>query len=504
MSRQAGLLIDRNGSVQCVIVGEPEEITIPVLDRFQLVPSRLRKLRFVRTSLSSAEIDNDDIADLALLRLDSLSVLTGTEAGDLRTLRTVHLMPPSAMPGDDFIPHAVIGHIDPHRKPFEYTHFIYSLEDEISAKTKSLYRSEKGRSAILAGVFSSREVMTEHIAELTELASSDGIDIVDTIVQIRPSPHPRTVMGGGKLTEVMIKAMVKGCDTVIFDNNLSPSQLKAIASMSDLRIMDRTQLILEIFASRATTGEGKIRVELAQLRHFLPYLTGRHDSLSRITGGKAVKGPGETKLEMERRHIQDRINILSAKLKNIERNRSVQRGRRKRNDVPVVSIIGYTNAGKSTLLNTLTQSDVYADDRMFATLDTSSKRIRFPQEKEIVITDTVGFIRDLPEGLMGAFKSTLEELHEADLLLHVVDATSPYAAEHIKSVRRILNELEIDKPEILVFNKVDMLDEFFMQMFAADYPDAIFIAAKDRKTLAPLIEKINPSAGYYFADNVAE
>ncbi|MDR2868845.1 MAG: GTPase HflX, partial [Deferribacteraceae bacterium] len=379
--RQLGLLLDRYGFVQCVVVGEPEQITIPVLSRFKAISGRLRGLHFVRTSFNSTDFDNDDLVDLALLRLDSLSILTGDE--HIRSLKTVHLLPPDP---SELIPHAQLANTDPHSSPFDYLSFIEDLENEIDSKTKLLYEIKQKRGAILVGAFTSAIASTGHISELAELATSSGFDVLGIMTQTRAKLHPKTVVGAGKLTEIMITALMKGADTVIFDNNLSPAQMKAVSSFAELTVIDRTQLILEIFEKRAISNEGKIRVELARLRYMLPYLTMRDDALSRITagtGGTESRGPGETKMELDKRRLGERISFLSGKLKKIERTRMTQRSKRKRNDVPVVSIIGYTNAGKSTLLNTLTQSDVYADDRLFATLDTSSKRIRFPQEREV-------------------------------------------------------------------------------------------------------------------------
>ena len=478
--------------MRSVVVGEPEETTIPVLSRFRALPGRLRGLRFVRTSLTKAEPDSDDIADLALLRLDTLSILNGNADGVISFLYTVHLMPPQPDHGDVLIPYAALDNTNPHSSPFDFRDFIAELEYEISSKTKALYVTEKNHAAVLVGVFANRKGIGEHMAELSELAASAGIDVLGIITQVRADIQPRTVVGAGKLKEIMITALIKGADTIIFDNSLTPAQVKAISEFAEINVIDRTQLILEIFAQRAVSNEGKIRVELARLKYYLPYLTSRDDSLSRITGGIDGRGPGETKLEIDRRRVAERIAFLAGKLKKIERNRVIQRSKRIRHELPVISIIGYTNAGKSTLLNTLSQSNVYADDRMFATLDTSSKRIRFPQERDVIITDTVGFIRDLPEDLTGAFKSSLEELDEADVLLHVVDASSLYAEQHIKSVKVILKELELnDKPTVLVFNKTDLVGEIIIETLRADQPDAVFISAKDRKTFKSMIDRLD-------------
>ena len=486
--RQTGLLLDRAGFVQCVVVGLPEEITIPALSRFRALPGRLRGLRFIRTEpYGLGEPDGDDVADLALLRLDTLSILTGYENIPAK-LKTIHLLPPD--PGV-LVPYGTFDITDPYHNA-GYEAFIDGLETEITTKTKALYTVSSKHAALLVGVFPRREGVGEHMEELSELAKSGGYDVLGVETQIR-QVHPRTVVGGGKLRDIIISALVKGADTIIFDNNLSPAQMKLISSITEITIMDRTQLILEIFGQRAKSNEGKIRVELARLKYFMPYLTGRDDNLSRIAGGEGgegSKGPGETKLELDRRHISERITFLSNKLKKIESTRTTQRKRRERNQVPVISIIGYTNAGKSTLLNKLTQADTYADDRLFATLDTTSKRIRFPRDREVIITDTVGFIRELPKDLFGAFKSTLEELAEADVLLHVVDGASHFAEEHIRSVRAVIRELKVEQPELVVFNKSDLISSAKMDFLLAAEPDALFISALDRKTLTPMVERL--------------
>jgi len=247
-------------------------------------------------------------------------------------------------------------------------------------------------------------------------------------------------------------------DLIIFDADLSPSQAIHIADATALKILDRTQLILDIFAQRAQSADGKLQVELAQLKYLYPRLVGRDDSLSRLAGGIGGRGPGETKLEIDRRRVRDRITALERRTATLSAHRAVRRKKRNENGLPVLSIVGYTNAGKSTLLNGLTGSEVLAEDVLFATLDPTSRRLRFPRDREVIVTDTVGFIRDLPEDLVNAFRATLEELHDADLLLHVVDAADPRLEGQIAAVEGILGDLGLlEKPRVLVFNKVDRL-----------------------------------------------
>jgi len=301
------------------------------------------------------------------------------------------------------------------------------------------------------------------------------------------------------MRDVVIRALQRGATMLIFDQELTPAQIRSISAMTELKVIDRSQLILDIFARRAKSLDGKVQVELAQLKYLLPRLTGRGVQMSRLMGGIGGRGPGETKLETDRRRIRDRIASLERELKELSRGRSQRRQQRIKAGVPIVSIVGYTNAGKSTLLNALTKSEVFTEDLLFATLDTSTRRLRFPMEREVIITDTVGFIRSLPKSLMGAFKATLEELQDADLLLHVVDASNPRFEDQIAQVRTILAELELgDKPELLVYNKSDLLDEmrkkdtvgFLRVRQSARTQNSVTVSARDRKSLKPLLDEL--------------
>ncbi len=458
INRQVGVLADRKGTVEFVIVGNTNGIFIPSLSRFRLVPGTLRGIRLLHTHLYRENLNDDDLTDLALLRLDSVTALFFDNAGNPAGMKTAHLLPPDSPEMYHYMPDT-----DVYRQKTDYQHFIEELDNEISSKTKKLHKVADKTPALLVGCYKMKSHGDGNMAELKELARSAGMYVAGVVVQVKDQIHPKYVVGPGKLKDIVIKAMQNGADYLVFDNPLTPAQAKSISEFTDLKIIDRPQLILDIFAKRAKTNDGKIRVELAQMKYLLPRLTQKDDALSRLTGGIGGRGPGNTKLEIDKRRVNERISFLSDKLKKIERNRETMRAKRNRNELPVVSIIGYTNAGKSTLLNNLTQSGVYADDLMFATLDTSSKRIRFPEEKDVIITDTVGFIRDLPENLKGAFKSTLEELAEADLLLHVLDVASEGFNARARSVELILSELDLaDKDKILVINKIDALEQFEM------------------------------------------
>jgi len=337
------------------------------------------------------------------------------------------------------------------------------------------------------------------VAELQELARTAGVIVLDSFIQLPRKLNPRTLMGEGKLQEVVIRALQRGASLLIFDQELTPAQVRAISAMTELKVLDRSQLILDIFARRATTLDGKVQVELAQLKYLLPRLTGRGVQMSRLMGGIGGRGPGETKLETDRRRIRDRITALERELEELSRGREQRRSRRIKAGVPIISIVGYTNAGKSTLLNALTKSEVFTENLLFATLDTSSRRLRLPRDREVIITDTVGFIRSLPKSLMGAFKATLEEMRDADLLLHLVDASNPRFEDQIRQVRTILEELELDTiPELVVFNKTDQLEPLkkrdtvaYLRVKQAQMRyKAISIIAVQRPTLQPLLEEL--------------
>jgi len=357
-------------------------------------------------------------------------------------------------------PVALLEPVPPANLDIEFPVWIREIEDALGRmdRTRRIGGSE---GAILVSVSAGRaaDELEAHLAELVELARSAGVEVIDTVTQQRNQVDPRYVIGPGKLQELVIQALQSGVDLVIFDQSLSATQARNLAQRLDLRVIDRTQLILDIFAQHAVSHDGKLQVELAQLRYRMPRLAQRADiSLSRLAGGIGGRGPGETKLEVDRRRVRERVARLERELEKLRDQREARRSRRARRGIPVLSIVGYTNAGKSTLLRALTNTEAHVADALFATLDPASRRLRFPREREVIVTDTVGFIRDLPPDLVTAFRATLEELRDADLLLHVIDVATPDWERRTAAVRKVLDEIGIrDTPELLVFNQIDRL-----------------------------------------------
>ena len=341
--------------------------------------------------------------------------------------------------------------------------------------------------AILVGVHTGDRTAAEaSLQELQELARTADVQVLDVVLQARREIDPRTLIGEGKLQEILVRSMALGADLLVFDRDLTPSQARHIGETTSLRILDRTQLILDIFAQRAQSADGKLQVELAQLKYLLPRLVGRDDSLSRLAGGIGGRGPGETKLEIDRRRVRDRIAALESRIDRLSSDRATRRRQRNRTGVPVISIVGYTNAGKSTLLNALTESAVLAENKLFATLDPTSRRLRFPRDREVIITDTVGFIRHLPKDLVAGFRATLEELEEADLLLHVVDAGDPRHDEQAEAVERVLSTLNVaGTPRLLVYNKADRAPEAAAALALRD--DGVAVSSVTRRGFADLL-----------------
>ena len=524
--RQIGVLINRKGQVEYVMVGSAKQIEMPDFGRSRASTERFRGLRCIHTHLQNEKLTQDDLTDLALLRLDLMSVVQVDKNTGLPGLvYSAHLLPAGDTgqnrlskravetdTGDDAVSN---GHVDdyeflepniPSQLDTDFLSLITSLEAEMSRIRQTARKAkDKGDRVILVGVTTGYvEDAEESMVELEELALSADVVVLDSIIQRRPQIDPRTVLGKGKLEDLLIRSMRLGADMIVFDTELSPAQVRSLSEATDLKVIDRPQLILDIFAQRAQSREGKLQVELAQLKYLLPRLVvGQNSAFSRLAGGIGGRGPGETKLETDRRRVRDRIAQLEKQVDDLGRQRHERRKHRSQKNLPVISLVGYTNAGKSTLLNSLTQSEVYAERKMFATLDPTSRRLRLPYEQEVIINDTVGFIRDLPQPLVAAFRATLEEISGSDLLVHVVDASNPRVIQQIESVEKIMTGLELDQiPQIVVLNKSDLLAEADLETLRHQITldkdiTTVSISAIQRETLKPLVEQMAARIGTF-------
>jgi len=456
IGRQIGVLAERNGNISHVIIGDAKGIFIPELTDYPLGRKVLRGLRLIHTHLKNEAITQDDITDLSLLRLDALIVI-GMKDGQPDSISMAYISP-----SDSKSPYEIKGPVTFHGMDMvfgDFDHFTSLIENGIQSQRGFNIKDLRERAILVSVSTGPKYEQQESMEELKELAQSSDVVVLDTVLQRPKEINPKYLMGVGKIKELVINALNKGATLLIFDQDLNPSQIKAIGDLTELKVIDRSQLILDIFARRALSRDGKVQVELAQLRYRLPRLTGKGTAMSRLMGGIGGRGPGEMKLEIDRRRVRERIALLEKQIESLKQARQQRKAYRVERGIPIVSIIGYTNAGKSTLLNNLTKSKTFVEDKMFATLDTASRRLRFPKERDVIITDTVGFIRDLPKDLFTAFRATLEELEDADLLLHIVDVSNPRFEQHIKSVEKILSDLGLShKPQILVFNKEDLID----------------------------------------------
>lgn len=492
ISRQIGLLVNRQGKVDYVIVGDDKHIVIPDISHYRTAADRLKGLKCVHTHLDKEPLTRDDLTDLALLQLDFMAAIVKAEGAHEWQAHAGHIMP-----GDGSgVPYKVLDPLPPDGLENGCDQIIDAIEDEL-AQTGVLRKTDRGERAILVSVSTQPRTMAlESLAELEALAGASNISVVDTVLQQRKKVDARFLMGRGKLGDLAILALQKGVNLLIFDQELNPSQIRSIADHVELKVIDRTQLILDIFARRARSREGKLQVEHAQLKYLLPRLATQNTAMSRLTGGIGGRGPGETKLEINRRRVRDRIARLEKSLAAVKKQRNQQKSRRGKKGLPVISIIGYTNAGKSTLLNTLTHSEVAARDHLFMTLDPTSRRMRFPRDEEVIITDTVGFIRDLPKELMVAFRATLEELESADLFVHVIDISNPRYEDHIKAVERILRDLKLDQtPMIYALNKQDRVAPETAANIGRS-TGGIPVSANDAGTLMPLIEAMEENTAH--------
>ena len=491
VDRQVGVMLDRRGQVAHVVVGDAHKLMLPDVGRLRAGHGRFRGLRLVHTHLRSEPLTRDDLVDLAKLRLDLVAALGMRPDGSPGMLACAHLLP-------DNPEQALWRALDPvpaHAQGLsriDFTALMRALEEEFAATARDARIVDDGRDRALVvhvAVGRGSGDADSRVAELRELCRTAGLRVLDVVVQHRPAPDPRYLLGKGKLEEVVLRALQKDATVVVFDPELSPAQARSISDATELKVIDRTMLILDIFAQHANTRDGKLQVELAQLKYTLPRLVEKNTMMSRLTGGIGGRGPGETKLEINRRRARERITLLEEQIAKLGERRVQRRALRTSRGLPVVSIVGYTNAGKSTLLNALTDGDVRTENKLFATLDPTSRRLRFPHERELILTDTVGFIRDLPKDLVAAFRATLEELAEADLLLHVIDVSDAAWETQRSAVERILGELDLGgKRRLLAFNKADRLPAAEAEQVARAH-GGFAISALRPATLGPLLEQ---------------
>lgn len=496
VNREINVYLDRKGTVRSVAVGDSNTVSLPVLEG-RRGPGRLSGIRCIHTHPGG----NSALSgiDYSALRNNKYDLMAAIGVND-------------AKPEDSPVSFAIITGCDEYGQYVveEYGPFPPKVAEELFLPNllhlaeKLLAQQEDDhdriadrpeRAALISLEFGKQEGLwsaEDSLEELKQLAETAGAEVVAKFQQKRPKPDPGFFIGRGKVRDLALFAQQEDIDICIFDDELSPAQQRNLEQAIGVKVLDRTALILDIFAQRAQTREGKLQVELAQLQYTLPRIMGQGLALSRLGGGIGTRGPGETKLETDRRVIRDRIAYIKSCIGKVQSVRELHRHQRNRSNVPIVSLVGYTNAGKSTLLNTLTHADVYAQDQLFATLDPTTRQLDLPDKRQAILTDTVGFIQRLPHQLIAAFKSTLEETLEADLLLHVIDVSHPLYKEQCQAVYKVLEEVGAkDRPIISVYNKIDMLPEgSALAEQLALQPDTVCISAKEGIGLDTLLQMV--------------
>lgn len=507
--------VNRRGQVIRVGVGTPHQTQIPPLELPRYGSARLSGIRCIATQMAADPPKESSLTAMALQRLDVLVTLTltgegfqrrgGAAAGFVRETYLAHLLPETTFNGNgngngrhhywSVLPPTSLDVLSQQ----DFLGLVEGLETEFEREFVARQVDSQRERAIVVGVWTANtdgEHFESDMRELGRLLDTAGGEVVEEITQRRARPHPQTAIGAGKVREIAIAAQTLGASLIVFDRDLSPAQQRNLEQATGLRVIDRTELILDIFAQRAQSRAGKLQVELAQLEYMLPRLVGRGRAMSRLGGGIGTRGPGETQLETERRSIQSRISRLQREVNTLQAHRSRLRQQRQNQEVPSIAVVGYTNAGKSTLLNALTNASVYAADQLFATLDPTTRRLSVPdgasgEPQTVLLTDTVGFIRELPPSLVDAFRATLEEVTEADALLHVVDLSHAAWESQIASVTALLEAMPVTPgPALLAFNKIDRAAGEVIAYARANYPAAAFISASDRLGLETLRAKL--------------
>ena len=505
INKEIAILINRRGQIVAINVGEYNGVDIEKFKNTRESQARLCGLRCIHTHPGGINyLSKADLTALSLYRFDAVACI-GVDKGGLfsknwgETIKFADSMQVAFLTSKQESWRVL--QATTVRKACEenFIELLEEIEKEFSTN-KDLITLDTKEKAILVSLQTdniSEDYAKESVSELEQLADTAGAEIIGVLSQKRHSPDSSTYLGSGKAQDLALMVQEKGANIVIVDAELSARQQKNLEQLVGVKTIDRTELILDIFAQRAKTKEGKLQVELAQLKYLYPRLAGSGLSLSRqggggTGGGIATRGPGETKLEIDRRRIKDRINALEKEVDEIKSHRAQQRKLREANNIPVVSIVGYTNAGKSTLLNALSNSDVLAENKLFATLDPTTRKIKLPELSDVLLTDTVGFIQKLPTALVKAFRATLEEVTQSDVILHVIDPVHPNCQEHIDTVYDILKQLDADKkPIITVINKIDLVkDEYMLEKYMHELPNPVKISALQRKRFGELLSKI--------------
>lgn len=492
--------IDRKGKVRFVFIGEPCDFPFEkLLGRRRRAKYRLRGFRAVRTNLKGSGLTNSDLTTLANERLDLVASVSSGQNDSAGRFEYANLVPPD---GENLAKWEISEFSDVGRININLKQEINGIEHSLRNAFFKNGGKENREGVILVGFGTKFRYLAEKsLEELNSLALSAEKIVLDKMVQIRKNVDPRYLVGRGKLREIALHAKHLGADTIIFDTELTPAQANAIGEESGLDIMDRSQLIIQIFAKHAKTNEGKIQARLAEFQYNLPRLKGKGTAFSQLGGGIGTRGPGEKKLEQERRNLRKQIEQLEKQIDGLCRRREHTRKNRKISKIPTVSFIGYTNVGKSTLFNRLTKSSVVTQNKLFSTLNPTTRRVMLPGGKQVLMTDTVGFISKLPRELLNAFRATLEEIGEADLLIHVADASNPDVREKIESVTKILKSMEYeDIPSILVFNKTDQADAETEAALREAFPGSPLVSAKNGRDFKGLFLHIEKSVEQIEAD----
>jgi GTPase len=502
--------INRRGQVIRVGIGTLRQTRIPPLELPRYGAERLSGIRCIATQFKLEPPNESTLTMMAIQRLDALVVLMLTGSGFERR----------GGGATGYIKESYLAHLVPHPEATwtvspalaldvvtsqDFTDLVEGLEEEFRREFVAQQVDQDHDRVLIVGLHTDKRTAQQFqdgLEELGRLVNTAGGEVMQTMRQKRSQPHPQTVVGEGKVEEIARTAQTIGANVVVFDRDLSPAQVRNLEEQIGIRVVDRTEVILDIFAQRAQSGAGKLQVELAQLEYRLPRLAGRGQAMSRLGGGIGTRGPGETKLETERRAIQRRITRLQQEVNQLQAHRSRLRQKRQHQEVPSIAVVGYTNAGKSTLMNVLTNAEVYTADQLFATLDPTTRRTVVPdaitqQPQAILLTDTVGFIHELPPSLVDSFRATLEEVTEANALLHLVDLSHPAWQSHIHSVMKILSEMPITPgPVLLAFNKIDQVAMEALAIAQEEYPQAVFISASDRLGLETLRRRLGQLVHY--------